>query len=61
MGEGGAVLILESLSHALKRGAHIYAEVAGYGLTGDAFDIVQPCVDGEGAARSMSMSLLKPV
>lgn len=64
MGEGGAVLILESLSHALKRGAHIYAEVAGYGLTGDAFDIVQPCVDGEGAARSMTMALaqagLKP-
>ncbi|HMO20871.1 MAG TPA: beta-ketoacyl synthase N-terminal-like domain-containing protein, partial [Candidatus Melainabacteria bacterium] len=57
MGEGGAVLILESLSHALKRGAHIYAEVAGYGLTGDAFDIVQPCVDGEGAARSMTMAL----
>lgn len=64
MGEGGAVLILESLSHALKRGAHIYAEIAGYGMTGDAFDIVQPCVDGDGAARAMTKAIqqaeLKP-
>lgn len=64
MGEGGAVLLLESLPHALNRGAHIYAEVAGYGMTGDAFDIVQPCVDGEGAARAMTKAIneagLKP-
>jgi len=57
MGEGGAVLILESLSHAQARGAHIYAEVAGYGLTGDAFDIVAPCADGDGAIRSMRQAI----
>ena len=42
IGEGAAILILESLSHALKRGAPIYAEMIGYGSTADAFDIVQP-------------------
>ncbi|MGD9684384.1 MAG: beta-ketoacyl-ACP synthase II [Candidatus Obscuribacterales bacterium] len=57
MGEGGAVLILESLSHARARGAHIYAEVAGYGLTGDAFDIVAPCADGDGAIRAMRQAI----
>ncbi|MBP7863856.1 beta-ketoacyl-ACP synthase II [bacterium] len=64
MGEGGAVLMLESLSHAKARGAKIYAEVVGYGMTGDAFDIVSPCLDGDGAARAMKMALqmakLKP-
>ena len=64
MGEGGAVIILESLTHAKKRGAHIYAELGGYGMTGDAFDIVQPCVDGDGAARAMTKAIeqagLKP-
>lgn len=64
MGEGGAVILLESLTHAKNRGAHIYAEVAGYGMTGDAFDIVQPCVDGDGAARAMTKAIeqggLKP-
>jgi 3-oxoacyl-[acyl-carrier-protein] synthase II len=64
MGEGAAILILESLSHATKRGAHIYAEIVGYGCTGDAYDIVQPCGDGDGAARAMQSALeqadLKP-
>lgn len=64
LGEGGAVLILESLPHALKRGARIYAELVGYGSTADAYDIVQPHPDGEGAARAMSLALsqanLKP-
>jgi 3-oxoacyl-[acyl-carrier-protein] synthase II len=64
MGEGGGILILESLEHAQKRGARIYAEVVGYGLTADANDIVAPCADGDGAARSMQMALadagLKP-
>lgn len=57
MGEGGAVLILESLKHALARGAHIYAEIVGYGSTGDAFDIVAPCADGDGASRAMQLAL----
>jgi 3-oxoacyl-[acyl-carrier-protein] synthase II len=57
MGEGGAILILESLNHAKARGAHIYAELVGYGMTGDAFDIVQPCVDGNGAGRAMKLAL----
>ncbi|HEY9732775.1 MAG TPA: beta-ketoacyl-ACP synthase II [Drouetiella sp.] len=57
MGEGGAILILESLSHAQKRGAKIYAELVGYGMTGDAWDIVQPCADGNGAARAMQAAL----
>jgi 3-oxoacyl-[acyl-carrier-protein] synthase II len=57
MGEGAAVLILESLSHAKARGAHIYAEIAAYGLTADAHDIVQPCGDGDGAMRAMKMAL----
>jgi beta-ketoacyl-acyl-carrier-protein synthase II len=64
MGEGAAVLILESLEHATARGAHIYAELIGYGMTGDAHDIVQPCGDGDGAARAMMIALqhanLKP-
>ncbi len=57
MGEGAAVLILESLTHAKARGAHIYAEIAAYGLTADAHDIVQPCADGDGAMRAMKMAL----
>jgi 3-oxoacyl-[acyl-carrier-protein] synthase II len=57
MGEGGGILILEELEHAKKRGAKIYAEVVGYGLTADANDIVAPCADGDGAARAMEMAL----
>lgn len=64
MGEGAAILILESLTHALARGATIYAEIVGYGITGDSYDIVAPCADGDGAARAMAMALsqanLKP-
>jgi 3-oxoacyl-[acyl-carrier-protein] synthase II len=64
MGEGAAILVLESLKHAQARGAYIYAELVGYAMTGDAFDIVQPCVDGDGARRAMELALkdasLKP-
>ena len=57
MAEGACILMLESLSHALKRGARIYAEFAGYGMTGDAHDIVAPCADGDGAMRAMLVAL----
>jgi 3-oxoacyl-[acyl-carrier-protein] synthase-1 len=52
---GGGVVVLEELEHALKRGAPIYAEVAGYGATSDGFDMVAP--SGEGAARCMQMAM----
>ena len=64
IGEGAAVLVLESLSFAQSRGANIIGEIVGYGATGDAFHITQPREDGEGAVRAMKMALdragLKP-
>jgi 3-oxoacyl-[acyl-carrier-protein] synthase II len=57
MGEGGAVLALESLEFAQKRGAHVYAELVGYSTTSDACHITAPDKNGEGAARAMSLAL----
>jgi 3-oxoacyl-[acyl-carrier-protein] synthase II len=57
MGEGAGIVILESLEHAEKRNANIYAEMKGYGSTCDAYHITSPAPDGEGAARAMVMAL----
>ncbi|HIY01003.1 MAG TPA: beta-ketoacyl-ACP synthase II [Candidatus Blautia faecipullorum] len=57
MGEGAGVVILEELEHAKARGARIYAEVAGYGATADAYHITSPIEDGSGAAKAMTLAM----
>jgi 3-oxoacyl-[acyl-carrier-protein] synthase II len=57
MGEGAGVLVLESLEHAQRRGVHIYAQVSGYGATSDAYHLVAPDPEGQGAAQAMRLAI----
>ena len=57
LGEGAGVVVLEEWEHARARGAHIYAEVSGYGATGDAYHITSPAEDGSGAAKAMEIAM----
>ncbi|MCL0046409.1 beta-ketoacyl-ACP synthase II [Dehalococcoidales bacterium] len=59
IGEGACILILESLTHAQKRGANILAEILAYGASGDAYHVTQPAGDGSGAARAMKLAINK--
>ena len=57
IGEGSGILILEALDYALERGAKIYGEIVGFGLTGDGYHMTSPCPDGDGAVRCMQAAL----
>jgi 3-oxoacyl-[acyl-carrier-protein] synthase II len=57
LGEGAGIVVLEELDHARKRGARVYAELTGYGMSADAFHMTAPCEDGAGAAKCMANAL----